>query len=154
MRRWEPSPLRQDEALALAAELCAERGSGTESGYGLGVSRKLAEAAEGIRGQGRALAGEEIAKLFESCSTNTQKGARDAALLAMLHGRDLRRGESPRSTSPTNAKASSQSQNPTPGPTIQHLLAKPRVRPVRRVPTVYHGPVAPAGNSCALSSLF
>ena len=43
---------------------------------------------------GRALAGEEIAKLFKTCTTDaTPKGARDAALLAVLYGCGLRRGE-------------------------------------------------------------
>ena len=42
---------------------------------------------------GRALAGEEIGKLFETCTTDSPKGARDAALLAVLYGCGLRRGE-------------------------------------------------------------
>ena len=42
---------------------------------------------------GRALAGEEIGKLFATCATDTPKGARDAALLAVLYGCGLRRGE-------------------------------------------------------------
>ena len=42
---------------------------------------------------GRALAGEEIAKLFGTCTADTPKGARDAALLAVLYGCGLRRGE-------------------------------------------------------------
>ncbi len=43
---------------------------------------------------GRALAGEEIAKLFATCTADASpKGARDAALLAVLYGCGLRRGE-------------------------------------------------------------
>ena len=43
---------------------------------------------------GRALAQEEIAKLFETCTTDpTPKGTRDAALLAVFYGCGLRRGE-------------------------------------------------------------
>ena len=42
---------------------------------------------------GRALAGEEIGKLFKTCATDTPKGARDAGLLAVLYGCGLRRGE-------------------------------------------------------------
>ncbi len=42
---------------------------------------------------GRALAGEEIGKLFETCTTETPRGDRDAALLAVLYGCGLRRGE-------------------------------------------------------------
>ncbi len=42
---------------------------------------------------GRALAGEEIGKLFAACADATPKGARDAALLAVLYGCGLRRGE-------------------------------------------------------------
>ena len=43
---------------------------------------------------GRALASEEIAKLFKICTADaTPKGARDAALLAVLYGCGLRRGE-------------------------------------------------------------
>ncbi len=42
---------------------------------------------------GRALASEEIAKLFAACTVDTPKGARDAALLAVLYGCGLRRGE-------------------------------------------------------------
>ncbi|MCH9647774.1 MAG: tyrosine-type recombinase/integrase [Deltaproteobacteria bacterium] len=43
---------------------------------------------------GRALAAEEIAKLFETCTSDpTPKGARDAALFAVFYGCGLRRGE-------------------------------------------------------------
>ncbi len=42
---------------------------------------------------GRALASEEIGKLFGACVDDTPKGARDAALLAVLYGCGLRRGE-------------------------------------------------------------
>ena len=43
---------------------------------------------------GRALASEEIGKLFETCTSDaTPKGARDAALLAVLYGCGLRRDE-------------------------------------------------------------
>ena len=42
---------------------------------------------------GRALASEEIVKLFATCTADTPKGARDAALLAVLYGCGLRRGE-------------------------------------------------------------
>jgi len=43
---------------------------------------------------GRALADEEISKLFETCTTDqTPKGARDAALFAVFYGCGLRRGE-------------------------------------------------------------
>ncbi len=43
---------------------------------------------------GRALAGEEIAKLFKTCAGDpTPKGARDAALFAVFYGCGLRRGE-------------------------------------------------------------
>lgn len=43
---------------------------------------------------GRALAGDEIAKLFRVCTADsTPKGARDAALFAVFYGCGLRRGE-------------------------------------------------------------
>ncbi len=43
---------------------------------------------------GRALANEEIAKLFETCTSDpSPTGARDAALLAVFYGCGLRRGE-------------------------------------------------------------
>ena len=43
---------------------------------------------------GRALAVEEIARLFETCTADpTPKGARDAAILAVFYGCGLRRGE-------------------------------------------------------------
>ncbi len=43
---------------------------------------------------GRALANDEIAKLFETCANDpTAKGARDAALFAVFYGCGLRRGE-------------------------------------------------------------
>ena len=43
---------------------------------------------------GRALAGDEVAKLFRACTVNpTPKGARDAALFAVFYGCGLRRGE-------------------------------------------------------------
>ncbi len=43
---------------------------------------------------GRALAGDEIAKLFRACTDDTTpKGARDAALFAVFYGCGLRRGE-------------------------------------------------------------
>ncbi len=42
---------------------------------------------------GRALASEEIGKLFATCTAETPKDARDAALLAVLYGCGLRRGE-------------------------------------------------------------
>ena len=42
---------------------------------------------------GRALASEEIGKLFGTCADDTPKGARDGALLAVLYGCGLRRGE-------------------------------------------------------------
>ncbi len=42
---------------------------------------------------GRALASEEIGRLFAACGDDTPKGARDAALLAVLYGCGLRRGE-------------------------------------------------------------
>jgi site-specific recombinase XerD len=57
-----------------------------------------AAAVENVRASnllsGRALAGEEIAKLFATCAADpTPKGARDAALLAVFYGCGLRRGE-------------------------------------------------------------
>jgi site-specific recombinase XerD len=57
-----------------------------------------AAAVENVRASnllsGRALAGEEIAKLFATCAADeTVKGARDAALLAVFYGCGLRRGE-------------------------------------------------------------
>ncbi len=42
---------------------------------------------------GRALASDEIGKLFGTCTDDSPKGARDAALLAVLYGCGLRRGE-------------------------------------------------------------
>jgi site-specific recombinase XerD len=57
-----------------------------------------AAAVENVRASnllsGRALAGEELAKLFANCAADeTAKGARDAALLATFYGCGLRRGE-------------------------------------------------------------
>lgn len=57
-----------------------------------------AAAVENVRASnllsGRALAGEEIGKLFATCAADqTPKGARDAALLAVFYGCGLRRGE-------------------------------------------------------------
>ncbi|MCH9650794.1 MAG: tyrosine-type recombinase/integrase [Deltaproteobacteria bacterium] len=57
-----------------------------------------AAAVENIRASnllsGRALAVEEIARLFETCAADpTAKGGRDAAILAVFYGCGLRRGE-------------------------------------------------------------
>lgn len=59
---------------------------------------RRAAAVENLRASnllsGRALTVEEIASLFETCSADpTPKGARDAAILAVLYGCGLRRGE-------------------------------------------------------------
>ena len=57
-----------------------------------------AAAVENVRASnllsGRALEVDEIARLFETCTTDpTAKGARDAAILAVFYGCGLRRGE-------------------------------------------------------------
>lgn len=56
-----------------------------------------AVAVKGVRGsrllRGRALDAREIAQLFAACAPTTARGARDAALLAMLYGCGLRRAE-------------------------------------------------------------
>ena len=113
---WQPGAwggVRQDGMLALRAELAERYAPATANrmlaavrgvlrqawALGLMASEDYRRAVDvpkvaGSRGiAGREVTGRELAALFRSCKGDGARGARDAALLALLYGCGLRRGE-------------------------------------------------------------